>query len=124
MAVPLDDRAAHLVGMGARYRREPCASERRRSSGVRSSICSATTWITPDAFCSWPGDGDEPRAEHDRAERLEHALPHDRVGDAGLVFERHEDHALGGAGPLAHQHQPRDGDALAGGDARQQLVPQ
>ena len=32
----------------------PWSMERRRSSGVRSRISCATTWITPDALCSGP----------------------------------------------------------------------
>lgn len=37
-----------------------------------------------------------------------------QIGDARLVFERHEGDAPGGAGSLSHQHQPRDAHELAG----------
>jgi hypothetical protein len=60
------------------------------------------------------GHGDEPRAEDGGAEFFENRRPDDRIGAAGLVFQRRKDDAVGGARPLAHQHQPADGDAPAG----------
>ena len=44
---------------------------------------------------------------------VENLGPDDDIGDTGLVFERHEDDALGRAGPLPHQDQARNGDDLA-----------
>ena len=67
------------------------------------------------------GRGDEARADDDRAQALERLRPDDEIGDARLVLQRHEDHALGGAGALAHQHQPGDGDALAALDAGERV---
>ena len=67
------------------------------------------------------GRDDEARADDDRAQTLEGLRPDDEIGDARLVLQRHEDHALRGAGPLAHQHQPGDGDAVAGLQRRQRL---
>jgi hypothetical protein len=37
--------------------------------------------------------------------RLGHLRPDDHVDGAGLVFQRHEDHALGRLGPLAVRDQ-------------------
>src|SRR5580658_2574795 len=50
---------------------------------------------------------DELRAHDDAAITLEDAAPHHDVGDPSLVLERHEDDAAGGAGLLAHEHEPR-----------------
>src|SRR5215467_8167957 len=55
------------------------------------------------------GHADEARAEYNRAKDLEGAQPHDRIGDAGLVLERHENR-LGVARSLTHQHKAGDGD--------------
>ena len=49
-------------------------------------------------------DQDEPRAHHLFAELLHHLRPHHDIGDAGFVLQRHEDHALGAARTLPHQH--------------------
>ena len=59
------------------------------------------------------------RGHDDAAVPLEDLRPDHNVDDAGLVLEREEDHALGGAGPLAHQHQTGNGDA----PARRTIVP-
>ena len=68
------------------------------------------------------GHADQPGAEHDRAISFEHRRPHDGIGNGGLVFQRHEDDALGGARPLPHQHQAGDGDASARSHAGELLV--
>ncbi len=68
------------------------------------------------------GDADEPGAEHHRAESLEYLRPHDGVGNSGFVLEGHEDHAIGAAGTLAHQHETGDGDAAAGRGCGKPLV--
>jgi hypothetical protein len=47
--------------------------------------------------------GDKAGAEHLRAELLEHFRPDDDVGDAGFVFERHENDAGGRARALTHE---------------------
>ena len=59
------------------------------------------------------GDADQPRAEHDRAKGLECLRPDDGVGDAGLVFQRHEDDAVGAARPLADEDDAGNGDSAA-----------
>ena len=46
--------------------------------------------------------------------RSKHVGPDDEVGEAGLVLERGEDHALGAAGALADQDQAADRDPAAG----------
>ena len=53
-------------------------------------------------------DDDQARAHHDLAESLQRLGPDHRVGDAGLVLDGHEHHALGRAGALAHQHDAGD----------------
>src|SRR5579883_2052416 len=45
-------------------------------------------------------------AHDDAAETLEHVAPEDEIGDASLIFERQEDHALGAVRHLAHQNEP------------------
>ena len=71
-------------------------------------------------------DQDQPRAHHLLAVLLHDLRPHHDVGDAGLVLQRHEHHALGAARPLPHQHHAGAADAalvvamadvLAGHDA-------
>ena len=47
----------------------------------------------------------ELRRHDDAAVPLEHLGPDHDVDDAGLVLEREEDHALGGARALPHQHE-------------------
>ena len=59
------------------------------------------------------GDVDEPCAHHDLAKAFERLGPDDEIGDAGFVLDGHEDDALGGARPLAHQHDAGDRDAAA-----------
>ena len=56
---------------------------------------------------------DETGAQHDGAMALEYFRPDDGVGDAGLVLQRHEDHPLGAAGALTHQHQACNRHAAA-----------
>ena len=70
------------------------------------------------------GHGNEPRAENGGAEFLEDRRPDDHIGAGGFVFQRREDHAIGGARALAHQHEPADGDAAAGRQAGKLLVAQ
>ncbi len=67
------------------------------------------------------GRDDEAGADDDRAQTLEGLRPDDEIGDSRLVLQRHEDHPLRRARPLAHQHQPGDGDAVAGLQRRQRL---
>src|SRR6202163_1031216 len=59
------------------------------------------------------GHGGEPGAEHDRAKPLEDLRPDDRIGNVGLVLQRHEDDAARRARSLADEDQPGDGDAAA-----------
>ncbi len=58
-------------------------------------------------------DGAELRAQRLGAEFLEDLWPDDDVGDVSLVLQRHEHHARGGAGPLAHEHETSDAHARA-----------
>ena len=51
-----------------------------------------------------PLDQDQARAHHLLAEHFHHPRPHHDIGNAGLVLQRHEHHALGAARALAHQH--------------------
>ena len=53
-----------------------------------------------------PAHADIARAHHDRPEAFEDRRPHDDVGDAGLVLDRHEDHAVRRTRPLPHRHEP------------------
>jgi hypothetical protein len=41
---------------------------------------------------------------------LEQRGPDDQVCDLGFIFERDEEHAIRGAGTLAHEHEPRERD--------------
>ncbi len=50
-------------------------------------------------------DPEQRGPEHDAPVLLEGLRPDHRVGDAGLVLQGGEDHALGAARTLAHQHQ-------------------
>ncbi len=112
-------RAAHLVGARDASSIVSPASESSPSIGVRSSMRSAMTWMTPCSFCSLPVTATKRAPSTIARKALERLRPDDDVGDARLVLERHEDDALGGAGPLAHQHEAGDGDALAAPDVRQ-----
>src|SRR5690606_28644140 len=57
---------------------------------------------------------DEQRSAEERgALALEEPGPDHEIGDAGLVLEGQEDHAIGGARTLTHQHQPGHREALA-----------
>src|SRR5579863_472647 len=51
---------------------------------------------------------DKRRAEHGAAEALEDWRPDDQIGDAGFVFDGHEDDPLGAAWALADQHETGD----------------
>ncbi len=57
------------------------------------------------------GNAHHPGGQDLAAEGLELRRPDDDVGGAGLVLQGDEDDALGGARPLAHQHQAGDRDA-------------
>src|SRR6185436_9397312 len=59
------------------------------------------------------GDAEQRGRADDRPELLEHALPHDDVDEPGLVLERHEHDARGGARLLPADHQADVLDALA-----------
>ena len=54
------------------------SSESRRRSGVRSSISSATTWMTPEAFCSLPVTQSAARRERSGRNFSNIARPDDR----------------------------------------------
>ena len=62
-------------------------------------------------------DADQLGAHDGFAVAIEGFWPDDDIGDTGLVLQGGEDDAAGGAGALAHQHQPshRDPGAVAGG---------
>jgi hypothetical protein len=60
------------------------------------------------------GDEHKARAGDDDAVRLEDVGSDDDVGDAGLVFKREKDEALGGAGALAGDYAARGADKLIG----------
>src|SRR5688572_23951068 len=53
---------------------------------------------------------EEARGHGGLAVRLEDVAPDDDVRDAGLVFKRHEHHALRRTGALADQHDAGDGE--------------
>src|SRR5437868_12033031 len=67
---------------------------------------------------------EEGRAERGAAEAFERRGPDNQIGDAGLVFEREKDNAVGAARALPDQHEPgdrdmavdRQGGEVAGGD--------
>ena len=85
---------------------------------------SATIWMTPDSLCSLPVTATK-RAPSTIARRRSNAFGQTMtLAIARLVLERHEDDALGGARPLAHQHQAGDRDALAGLDRPQRVGAQ
>jgi len=50
--------------------------------------------------------------------------PDDDIGDAGLIFERNEDHPLGGAGALANEDEAGDRDPRAIGGQIKLIMPQ
>src|SRR5689334_20981322 len=54
----------------------------------------------------------QPRAHDDLALLFEYVGPDDEVGDAGLILECDEDHALGTPGPLADEDEARQRHAL------------
>lgn len=54
-----------------------------------------------------PRHPQKPPGDHGAAELLVDLGPDHDIDHAGLVLEREEDHALGRAGPLAHQHEAR-----------------
>src|SRR3970282_2752816 len=51
------------------------------------------------------GDAEKVGALRQHGVALEYPLPQDEGHDAGLILERHEDHAAGGAGLLAADDQ-------------------
>jgi len=64
-----------------------------------------------EALALKAADAEEQRRPHHlRAEALEGVGSDDEVGDARLVLERREDHAVGATGALTHQHEARDAD--------------
>ena len=67
-------------------------------------------------FLHLAADDDEAGAHHHLAVFLQRGRPDDDVGDPGLVLDRHEDDALGGARPLAHQDDASDRGAALVGD--------
>ena len=60
-----------------------------------------------------PLHGEEARGHDDAPVGRENLGPDDDIGDASLVFERHEDDALRRSRPLAHQNEAGNGDDLA-----------
>ena len=97
----------------------PAMSEISAIIGVRSSIYSATTWMTPSAFCSLPRTPTQ-RLPNTTARNFSNTFGQTiDVGDAGLVLDGLEHHALGRARPLPDQHQARDLDDPAAGDVLQ-----
>src|SRR5438874_4943648 len=54
---------------------------------------------------------EEGRAKRGAAEAFERGGPDNQIGDAGLVFERDKDNAVGAARALADQDEPGDRDA-------------
>src|SRR3954447_984329 len=60
-----------------------------------------------------PVDRHQPGTHDDLALFFEYVGPYDEVGDAGLILDGDEHDALGAAGPLPDQHQPRDRQAFA-----------
>ena len=94
-------------------------SPRRLSSSERSISCVGDDVDDEALALDFAAHLQELRRHHRAAVLLEHLGPDHDVDDAGLVLERDEDHALGGAGALAHQHEARHADA----PARQPLVP-
>ena len=113
-------RPADFVGAGREAIVSP-ASDSSPSIGVRSFMRSATTWITPDSLCNLPVTPTK-RAPSTIGRRRSNTFGQTiDIGDAGLVLQRHEDDALGGAGPLAHQHEARDGHSSPPGDGKASL---
>ena len=103
------DRAPHFVAMGKRFDAAGVLGEALEQP---RQIGEAFGDHMDDAVfvLQLAGDGEEAGTEHDRTESFENLWPHDGVGDGGLIFQRHEDDAVGAAGPLAYQHQARNGD--------------
>ena len=56
---------------------------------------------------------DHARREDEAALPFEQGRPDDQVRDLGLVFKRDEQHAVGRARPLPHEHEPGDRHAAA-----------
>ena len=79
-------------------------------------------WMTPFSFCSSPVTLISRAPMMIGRKRSNVARPQDRVGDASLVLQRHED-GVAGARTLAHQHEPGDRHASAGDNVGQKLVP-
>ena len=69
-----------------------------------------------------PADLDQTGAHDDRPISLEYIFPDDGIGNAGFVFERHEDHALCRSRPLTYQHETGDRDHAAVSDCIQTAV--
>ena len=70
-----------------------------------------------------PFDQQEAAARDDDAVALEDIGSKDDVGDAGFIFEREEDEALGRAGPLACDDATGDADGLMAGYSAQDRPP-
>lgn len=69
-------------------------------------------------------DPQEPPRDHRAPELQVDLLPDDHVADAVFILERHEDHALRGAGPLPHQHEARNPHPGTLGRQVQQVIGQ
>src|SRR5215217_4768219 len=64
---------------------------------------------------------DQPGTEHYWAILLEDARPDNRVGNAGFIFQRHEDD-IALPRPLSNQHETGNGHAIVGDDLGQTLM--
>jgi hypothetical protein len=67
------------------------------------------------------GDAEQAGAHDDAAMGFEDPRPDHEVGDAEFVLQGDEDHARSGARSLAHQHQPRHLQEVAGLGLEQSL---
>ena len=70
-------------------------------------------------FLQPAGDAQQFRAEHDPAMFFEHIRPDDDIGGAAFILQGDEDHPLGGARPLTHQHQTGETHPFAVGTTAQ-----
>ena len=69
-----------------------------------------------------PAHGDITRTHDDGTKALERLWPDDDVGDRGLVFDGHEDDAVGRARLLANGDEPGNADPRRGRQQAQLLV--
>ena len=113
VTVLFSPRTAHLVGIG-KCRAQGLAILGEELQPIAAILQSSRhhmndVLVTLDAAMHH----DEPRTHHDFAFPLHHLGPDHRIGDTSLVLQRHEHHALGRAGALAHQHHAANADSGA-----------